>query len=154
MFSSLSRFLMHKDNSSNRTDPHNSLTWSGKPWDQETELYYFGACDYDSATGTWLTQDPYRGELMQPATRHRYQYALDNPATLADPYGFYGGGPTYPSSNTLNSLNLYNGSQGPIMSQNLLYGTQPYGMTGLYTTSSSKPVHGVDEQALARRHAA
>jgi RHS repeat-associated protein len=76
------------DNSSNRTDPHNSVTWSGKMWDKETELYYFGARDYDPSTGTWLTRDLYRGRPMEPVTLHRYQYANNNPATLTDAYGF------------------------------------------------------------------
>ena len=53
------------DNSSNRTDPHNSLTWSGKPWDQELETYYYGARDYDPAVGVWLTQDSYGGQLTE-----------------------------------------------------------------------------------------
>jgi RHS repeat-associated protein len=124
------------DNASNRTDPHNNLTWSGKPWDKETELYHFGARDYDPTTGTWLTQDLYRGQLMEPPTRHRYQYALNNPATLMDLYGFASTDDYYISPEVLKDIKL----QGPIMDQNLMSGTQPYGggMTGLYTTSSSQ----------------
>ena len=76
------------DNSSNRTDPHNNLTWSGKPWDRETELYYFGARDYDPSTGTWLTRDEYRGESMEPMSLHRYMYAQDNPVSYVDAYGW------------------------------------------------------------------
>jgi RHS repeat-associated protein len=76
------------DNSSNQTDPHTNLTWSGKPWDPETELNYFGARDYDSTTGTWIEQDPYRGQLMEPMTLHRYGYVKDNPISLIDRYGF------------------------------------------------------------------
>jgi|GEM_PF-4212269 len=76
------------DNSSNQTDPHTNLTWSGKPWDPETELNYFGARDYDSTTGTWIEQDPYRGRLMEPMTLHRTMYVNDNPINLVDWYGF------------------------------------------------------------------
>jgi RHS repeat-associated protein len=76
------------DNSSNRTDPHNSVTWSGKMWDKETELYHFGARDYDPSAGVWLTRDLYRGALREPTSLHRYQYVANNPVTRIDPYGF------------------------------------------------------------------
>ncbi len=75
------------DNSSNRTDPHNSVTWSGKMWDKETELNYFGARDYDFGAGVWLTRDPYRGQINDPMSLHRYAYVNNNPATLRDAYG-------------------------------------------------------------------
>jgi hypothetical protein len=73
---------------------------------------------------------------MEPATRHRYQYALNNPATLVDLYGFESTDKYYISPDVLKDIKL----QGPIMDQNLMYGTQPYGggTSGLYTTSSSQ----------------
>ncbi len=76
------------DNASNKTDPHNSLTFSGKLWDNETGAYYFGARDYDPATGTWLEQDPYRGRIAEPMSLHRTMYVNDNPINLVDRYGF------------------------------------------------------------------
>jgi RHS repeat-associated protein len=76
------------DNASSKTQPLNSLTFSGKLWDRDLETYYFGARDYDPSTGTWLTQDIYRGETNSPLTLHRYLYSLNNPATLTDPYGY------------------------------------------------------------------
>lgn len=75
------------DNSSNRTDPHNNVTWSGKIWDKETELNHFGARDYDPSAGVWLTRDPYRGQINDPMSLHRYAYVNNNPATLRDAYG-------------------------------------------------------------------
>jgi hypothetical protein len=51
--------------------------------------YYFGARDYDPSTGTWLTQDPYRGPHSRPAALHRYMYADDSPITLVDRNGLY-----------------------------------------------------------------
>ena len=76
------------DNASKRTDPHNSLAFSGKLWDKETETYYFGARDYDPAAGVWLTQDPYRGRLNEPMTLHRYGYVRNNPINLVDIGGY------------------------------------------------------------------
>ena len=76
------------DNASNSTGPQNSLTFSGKLWDAELETYYFGARDYDPSTSTWLTQDVYRGQLMEPMSLHRTMYVNDNPINLVDRYGF------------------------------------------------------------------
>lgn len=76
------------DNASNQTEPHNPLTFSGKPWDKETELYHFGARDYDSWAGVWVGPDPYRGRLMEPMTLHRTMYVQDNPLNWIDQYGF------------------------------------------------------------------
>jgi len=76
------------DNTSSSTVPHNLLTFSGKMWDKELETYYFGARDYDPAQGIWLTQDPYRGRLIEPMTLHRYGYVWNNPVNLVDINGF------------------------------------------------------------------
>ena len=76
------------DNTSNRTSPQNSVTFSGKLWDKESGTYYFGARDYDPATGTWLTHDPYPGRIAEAVTLNRYQYVKQNPINLIDAYGF------------------------------------------------------------------
>jgi RHS repeat-associated protein len=121
------------DNASNRTDPHNSVTWSGKMWDKETELYHFGARDYDPSAGVWLTRDLYRGELGEPTSLHRYQYVLNNPTTLIDPHGF----DSQSSGLNLNTMDWRNMSL-PKLDQSIMYGTNSYGAgtNGLYTTSA------------------
>ncbi|HEX8219695.1 MAG TPA: DUF6531 domain-containing protein [Chloroflexia bacterium] len=121
------------DNASNRTDPHNNLTWSEKPWDKETELNYFGARDYDPSTGTWLTQDLYRGESTEPVTLHRYQYANNNPATMIDPYGFSA---CFPNQSVPNSSGyaassqrvgtVRQSTQGGALYKSVNGGTRPY----------------------------
>jgi len=78
------------DNASSRTDPHNVMTFSGKPWDKETETFHFGARDYDPAMGVWLTQDTYRGRRNEPMTLHRYGYVGNNPISRVDLYGLDG----------------------------------------------------------------
>lgn len=102
------------DNSSNKTNPHNALAFSGKLWDPDTELNYFGARDYDPAVGVWLTQDPYRGRLNEPMTLHRYGYVMNNPLNYYDPYGYWGESLTNVwnsasnfVSNTANSIGTY-----------------------------------------------
>lgn len=78
------------DDSDNWTDPHNHYLWSGKEFDEETELTYFGSRYYDADNGVWLTQDSYRGDLNKPMTLHRFSYVGNNPTSYIDLYGFIG----------------------------------------------------------------
>jgi RHS repeat-associated protein len=102
----------HWEDSSAWTDPHNHYLLSGKEWDEESRLYYFGARFYDAEAGVWLTSDPYRGEVAVPRTLHsylhlghnapgqadnanspmslhRYLYGQNNPINRVDPLGFF-----------------------------------------------------------------
>ena len=64
-------------------------TFTGQAWDGNTGLYEFYARPYDPATGTWLTQDPYRGQVQDPRSLQRYQYVYDSPVNLVDRYGHW-----------------------------------------------------------------
>lgn len=72
----------------NFTDPHNDYTLTGKEYDNNTGLIYFGARHYDPQSAQWMTQDSYRGETSQPATLSRYAYLISNPINFVDLYGF------------------------------------------------------------------
>ncbi len=72
----------------NFTDPHNHYTFTGQEWNEHTGLYEFYARHYDPDTGTWLTQDPYRGQLREPRSLHRYQYVYNSPVNYWDLYGY------------------------------------------------------------------
>jgi RHS repeat-associated protein len=69
------------------TTPNRRL-FTGHYSDTETGLQFFGARYYDDTTGRFLTQDSYIGEDANPATQHRYQYALANPLRYVDPTGY------------------------------------------------------------------
>lgn len=71
----------------NFTDPHNHYTLTGKEFDENTGLVWFGARHYDPRSGVWLTQDMYRGSTRQPATLHRTLYVASSPANYLDSYG-------------------------------------------------------------------
>ncbi len=73
----------------NWTDPHNGYTFTGQEYDEETSLLHFYARDYDPLRGVWMQQDPYRGQLPEPVTLHRYGYVGANPVNWADPYGWH-----------------------------------------------------------------
>jgi RHS repeat-associated protein len=66
------------------TDPHNHYTYAGQEWDEHTSVFHFYAREYDPQTGTWLQQDPYRGNLQMPQSLHRYGYIRNNPMNMRD----------------------------------------------------------------------
>jgi len=73
----------------NFTDPHNHYTLTGKEFDENTGLVYFGARHYDATTATWVTQDTYRGTYFEPMSLHRYMYTYNNPSTYVDLDGHF-----------------------------------------------------------------
>ena len=72
----------------NFTDPHNHYTLTGKEFDENTGLVWFGARHYEPETGVWMGQDSYRGRLSSPGTLHRFGYVGNNPVSYWDWYGF------------------------------------------------------------------
>ncbi len=73
---------------SNFTDPISRLTYTGQEWDETSGLFHFYAREYDPQTGTWLQQDPLRGNPNEPMSLHRYQFVGNNPMTYVDQLGF------------------------------------------------------------------
>ncbi|CAK8716174.1 RHS repeat-associated core domain-containing protein [Candidatus Electrothrix laxa] len=73
----------------NFTDPHNHYTLTGKEFDENTGLVWFGSRHYEPETGVWMGQDSYRGGLDSPMSLHRYGYVLDNPVNHIDIWGFW-----------------------------------------------------------------
>jgi RHS repeat-associated protein len=62
--------------------------FSGEVQDAGAGLVGFHARSYEPVTGSWLSADPYRGELGSPQTLGRYQYVGNNPATSRDLLGY------------------------------------------------------------------
>ena len=69
-------------------DQFNHYTLTGKEFDENTGLMWFGARHYDPRTGSWMTQDLYRGMLNDPMSLHRLMYVFDNPVFYVDENGF------------------------------------------------------------------
>ena len=67
--------------------PVNSLTFTGREYDDESGLYHFRARAYDPRLGRFLQKDPQQGRLLLSQTQHRYSYALNNPVNFVDPTG-------------------------------------------------------------------
>jgi RHS repeat-associated protein len=68
------------------TTPNNYL-YRGEQWDPDLSLYYLSARYYNPATGRFMSQDPYGGDIRDPASLHRYRYASGNPVNRIDPSG-------------------------------------------------------------------
>jgi RHS repeat-associated protein len=56
---------------------------------EETQagIQYLRARYYDTATGRFLSTDPYSGSQRLPSSQNLYPYIRNNPATLIDPLG-------------------------------------------------------------------
>jgi RHS repeat-associated protein len=65
----------------------NPLLYHGEEFDPVTGLYFLRARYYDPSAGRFLTMDTRAGAPDQPATRHRYIYALNDPIKHIDPCG-------------------------------------------------------------------
>jgi RHS repeat-associated protein len=66
-----------------------TFQYTDKPADSVTGLYYSGARWYDPASGRFMTEDTYMGDLAVPLSLNRYIYAMDNPLRYVDPTGHY-----------------------------------------------------------------
>ncbi|CAK8715668.1 RHS and YD repeat-containing protein [Candidatus Electronema halotolerans] len=73
----------------NFTDPHNHYTLTGKEFDENTGLVWFGARHYEPETGVWMGQDVYRGRLDEPGSLHRFGYVENNPVNYIDKNGYF-----------------------------------------------------------------
>ncbi len=71
-------------------NPHDALLpgltgprFTGKDWDEDTELYYFNARWYDPDLGRFITEDPIRDGV------NWYGYVNNRPLNLVDPMGLF-----------------------------------------------------------------
>ena len=67
----------------------NEVCYTGGIYDQSTELYYLNARYYNPEDGRFMTENSYRGEIMNPETGHLYVYCANNPVNYVDPSGHF-----------------------------------------------------------------
>jgi RHS repeat-associated protein len=61
--------------------------FTGKEYDEETGLYYYGARYYDPALGRFVSPDSIVPSITDAQSWNRYTYVRDNPVVLVDPTG-------------------------------------------------------------------
>jgi RHS repeat-associated protein len=68
-----------------------SVLFTGKPRDFESDLDYFGARYYSDQLCRWPSPDPYlaSGRVSNPQSWNRYSYCLHNPTNFIDPKGLW-----------------------------------------------------------------
>ncbi|WP_052521460.1 RHS repeat-associated core domain-containing protein [Agreia bicolorata] len=72
--------------------------------DPSYDLNSYFSRQYDPGTGSWLSQDSYRGLLTEPQSVNRYAFVTNNPATLSDVLGYRPYNPQGITKPNLNSL--------------------------------------------------
>lgn len=65
----------------------NSHQYTGKEYETETGLYYYGARYYHPGFGRFMSVDPAGGDPTEPQSWNRYSYTLNNPLKYVDPNG-------------------------------------------------------------------
>jgi len=66
-----------------------SKRFTGKEFDPETGLLYYGGRYYDAKLARFITPDPFVAAPGNPQSLNRYAYVLNNPVNLVDPSGFF-----------------------------------------------------------------
>lgn len=69
-------------------ESHNHYALTGKEFDENTGLTWFGARHYDAGVGVWIRQDDFRGLLKYPMSLYRYGYVHQNPVVYYDENGY------------------------------------------------------------------
>jgi len=68
---------------------------SYKGYDKGPFGYKTGVRQYDPETGRFLSPDPFKGYMTDPASQHPYMYCRGNPIRYSDPSGFFTWPPRY-----------------------------------------------------------
>jgi RHS repeat-associated protein len=66
----------------------NEFQFAGEQVDSSTGLQYLRARYYDMNTGTFISRDRLRGEVVLPQSQNRFTYVEARPTTFVDPWGF------------------------------------------------------------------
>ncbi len=73
--------------SANTPPPEVEKRFTGKVFDAETGLYYYGARYYDPELARFISPDPIVPQATDPQTLNRYSYTINNPVKYIDPSG-------------------------------------------------------------------
>ena len=67
----------------------NDICYTGAVYDRTTGLHYLNARYYDPGTANFLSQDTYRGGLMDEKQWNLYAYCANDPVNYSDPTGHF-----------------------------------------------------------------
>lgn len=67
----------------------NAIRYSGEFYDAETGLYYLRARYYAPYIGRFITEDTYKGDILNPLSLNLYTYVHNDPINFWDPTGHW-----------------------------------------------------------------
>ena len=67
----------------------NEYTYNGESYNPNIESQYLRARYYYVVTATFLTEDSYLGNIVEPLTLNRYIYCVSSPLNYIDPSGYW-----------------------------------------------------------------
>ncbi len=73
---------------SNLQPPTSQYKYTGKPFDSEIGLYYYGARYYNPQLGRWVSKDLLGGKIEKTQSVSRYHFNFNNPLRYIDLDGF------------------------------------------------------------------
>jgi RHS repeat-associated protein len=65
----------------------NNYLFAGEQFDNNLGDYYLRARYYNTRTGGFISRDSFNGDIYDPLSQHKYQYAHRNPISNTDPSG-------------------------------------------------------------------
>lgn len=71
----------------NPEQPISSFGFTGEQYDAETGLLYLRARYHMPQVGRFVTQDAFRGNILDPLSQHSYNYVYGDPINFIDPTG-------------------------------------------------------------------
>ena len=107
--------------------------YTGKSYDEDTDLYYFNARFYDASAGRFITEDPARDSNLW------YAYCSNNPLKYIDPTGMY-------IVKSTNQYSYYMQSAGP----DITYGHNDETLyeSGCAVTMMAKAMSAIKQRAI------
>lgn len=70
-------------------DAENNFLFDSQQYDADAGLYYHRARYRDPSSGSFTQMDPHAGDIRDPHSLHKYNYAHNNPIYFNDPSGKY-----------------------------------------------------------------
>ncbi|MCP4709665.1 MAG: RHS repeat-associated core domain-containing protein, partial [Planctomycetes bacterium] len=70
-------------------DTPNIYLYTGEQFDVNVGFYYLRARYYAPGIGRFVTHDPWGGNIFDPVSLHKYNYAKSNPVHFKDPTGMF-----------------------------------------------------------------
>lgn len=69
------------------SNPTSALLYRGEWWDSNIKMYYLRQRYYEPTTGRLNQTDPAFGDIYEPLSLQKYNYAYNNPVNYMDPSG-------------------------------------------------------------------